>query len=111
MEALLHALTAITTSWAIPAAVGGVLWGILGGALPGISPSIAMAILLPMTYGMQPVTAMVLLASVLCRCRIRRLDPRDPDPHARHQFGRRHHGRRLRDGAPGPRRRGARASR
>jgi putative tricarboxylic transport membrane protein len=41
-----------------------VLWGILGGALPGISPSIAMAILLPMTYGMQPVTAMVLLASV-----------------------------------------------
>ncbi|GAB3763357.1 tripartite tricarboxylate transporter permease [Ramlibacter monticola] len=64
MEALLQALGALTGSWAIPAAFLGVLWGILGGALPGISPSIAMAILLPMTYGMQPVTAMVLLASV-----------------------------------------------
>lgn len=64
MDALAQALAALTGSWAIPAAFLGVLWGILGGALPGISPSIAMAILLPMTYGMQPVTAMVLLASV-----------------------------------------------
>src|SRR5215207_2769172 len=64
MDAVLQALGALGTSWAIPAAFLGVLWGILGGALPGISPSIAMAILLPMTYGMQPVTAMVLLASV-----------------------------------------------
>ena len=64
MDALAQAFTALTGSWAIPAAFLGVLWGILGGALPGISPSIAMAILLPLTYGMQPVTAMVLLASV-----------------------------------------------
>jgi putative tricarboxylic transport membrane protein len=64
MDAVVQAFTALTGSWAIPAAFLGVLWGILGGALPGISPSIAMAILLPMTYGMQPVTAMVLLASV-----------------------------------------------
>ncbi len=45
-------------------AVGGCLWGILGGALPGISPSIAMALLLPFTYGMDPIPAIVLLASV-----------------------------------------------
>jgi putative tricarboxylic transport membrane protein len=45
-------------------AFGGCLWGILGGALPGISPSIAMALLLPFTYGMEPVPAIVLLASV-----------------------------------------------
>jgi putative tricarboxylic transport membrane protein len=64
MDAVVQAFTALTGNWAIPAAFLGVLWGILGGALPGISPSIAMAILLPMTYGMQPVTAMVLLASV-----------------------------------------------
>jgi len=44
-------------------AVAGVGWGILGGALPGISPSIAMALLLPLTYGMDPVLAIVLLAS------------------------------------------------
>ena len=50
--------------WTIPAAFAGCLWGIFGGALPGISPSIAMALLLPFTYGMEPVTAIVLLASV-----------------------------------------------
>ena len=46
------------------ASLGGVIWGIFGGALPGISPSIAMALLLPFTYGMEPITAIVLLASV-----------------------------------------------
>jgi putative tricarboxylic transport membrane protein len=50
--------------WTIPAAFAGCLWGIFGGALPGISPSIAMALLLPFTYGMEPATAIVLLASV-----------------------------------------------
>jgi len=48
----------------LAAALGGVIWGIFGGALPGISPSIAMALLLPFTYGMDPVVAIVLLASV-----------------------------------------------
>jgi putative tricarboxylic transport membrane protein len=50
--------------WTVPAAFAGCLWGIFGGALPGISPSIAMALLLPLTYGMEPVAAIVLLASV-----------------------------------------------
>jgi putative tricarboxylic transport membrane protein len=54
---------ALFYSWAIPGAFLGVLWGILGGALPGISPSIAMALLLPLTYSLEPVTAIVLLAS------------------------------------------------
>jgi putative tricarboxylic transport membrane protein len=64
MEALTSALQALLSGWAIPAAFAGVLWGILGGALPGISPSIAMALLLPLTYGMDPTAAIVLLASV-----------------------------------------------
>jgi putative tricarboxylic transport membrane protein len=64
MEALSHATGALFHSWAIPGAFLGVLWGIFGGALPGISPSIAMALLLPLTYGMEPITAIVLLASV-----------------------------------------------
>ncbi len=55
---------ALTSTWAIPAAFLGVVWGIFGGALPGISPSIAMALLLPFTYGLDPVTAVVLLGSV-----------------------------------------------
>ena len=52
-----------TTTMVVPAALGGLIWGILGGALPGISASITMALLLPFTYTMQPVTAIVLLAS------------------------------------------------
>jgi putative tricarboxylic transport membrane protein len=64
MAELALAWKAMTTTWAVPAAFFGVTWGIIGGALPGISPSIAMALLLPITYGLDPVTAVVLLASV-----------------------------------------------
>jgi putative tricarboxylic transport membrane protein len=63
MEMLFYAWLALTTTPAAFAAVGGVVWGIVGGALPGISPSITMALLLPFTYGMEPVVAIVLLAS------------------------------------------------
>jgi putative tricarboxylic transport membrane protein len=64
MNGLGLAWTALTTSWAVPAAAVGVIWGIFGGALPGISPSIAMALLLPFTYSMDPMSAIVLLAAV-----------------------------------------------
>ena len=64
MNEIAIAWKALTTTWSIPAAFFGVVWGIIGGALPGISPSIAMALLLPFTYGLEPVTAVVLLASV-----------------------------------------------
>ena len=47
----------------IAAAFGGVAWGIFGGALPGISPSITMALLLPLTFGLEAATAIVMLAS------------------------------------------------
>jgi putative tricarboxylic transport membrane protein len=47
----------------IIAAVLGVAWGIVGGALPGISPSITMALLLPLTYALEPSIAIVLLAA------------------------------------------------
>jgi putative tricarboxylic transport membrane protein len=60
---LAHAWTALTTTPDAFAAIAGVVWGIIGGAMPGISPSITMALLLPFTYGMQPVVAIVLLAS------------------------------------------------
>ena len=63
MEAIGHAWSALTATPAVFAAMGGVVWGILGGALPGISPSIAMALLLPFTYTMDPIPAIVLLAS------------------------------------------------
>jgi putative tricarboxylic transport membrane protein len=55
---------ALTTGYAIPATVFGVIWGTLACALPGISPSIAMALLLPFTYAMAPISAVVMLAGV-----------------------------------------------
>lgn len=64
MEGIHYAWQALTGTWAVPAALAGVVWGILGGALPGISPSIAMALLLPFTYGMDPIAAIVLLGAV-----------------------------------------------
>ena len=64
MDGLTHAFAAFGSWQVVLAAFGGVLWGILGGALPGISPSIAMALLLPFTYDMSPVTAVVMLGSV-----------------------------------------------
>jgi putative tricarboxylic transport membrane protein len=63
MDGLLIGLEAIVSPVLLLAAFGGCLWGIIGGALPGISASITMALLLPFTYGMDPVTGIVLLAS------------------------------------------------
>ena len=63
MESLVQGLGLLVSTPLPLVAVAGVAWGILGGALPGISPSIAMALLLPLTYGMDPGLAIVLLAS------------------------------------------------
>ena len=63
MHDFIFMLQAVTSLSVILIAFGGVAWGILGGALPGISPSIAMALLLPLTYDMQPLHAIVLLAA------------------------------------------------
>ncbi|MBQ3077331.1 MAG: tripartite tricarboxylate transporter permease [Clostridia bacterium] len=42
----------------------GVCVGILGGAIPGISPSMAVALLLPITYGMEPHMALIMLMGI-----------------------------------------------
>src|ERR671913_1386298 len=43
----------------------GVLIGQIIGALPGIGPAAGMALLLPITYGMPPVTALMMLAGIM----------------------------------------------
>jgi putative tricarboxylic transport membrane protein len=43
----------------------GVLIGQIIGALPGIGPSAGMALLLPVTFGVPPVTAVVMLAGIM----------------------------------------------
>jgi putative tricarboxylic transport membrane protein len=42
----------------------GVIIGIMVGVLPGLSPSIGVALMLPATFGMDPMSALVLLTSV-----------------------------------------------
>jgi putative tricarboxylic transport membrane protein len=64
LDTVLEIARLLTGTPLVFVAIAGVAWGILGGALPGISPSIAMALLLPFTYGMEPASAIVLLASV-----------------------------------------------
>jgi putative tricarboxylic transport membrane protein len=64
MDTLFALIGAVPGAWTLLAALFGVVWGILGGAMPGISPSVAMALLLPITYGMDPTAALTMLASV-----------------------------------------------
>lgn len=47
-------------------AAGGVALGICVGALPGLSASMGIAVLIPVTYGMNPVSGLIMLASVYC---------------------------------------------
>lgn len=44
--------------------VMGVTFGIFVGAMPGLSPSMGVALLVPFTYSMDPMTAIILLAAV-----------------------------------------------
>ena len=43
----------------------GVLIGQINGALPGIGPSAGMALLLPLTFGLDPATAIMMLAGIM----------------------------------------------
>ncbi len=45
-------------------AFGGVLCGVIIGALPGLGPSVGIAVLLPLTYGMNPAAGIILLAGI-----------------------------------------------
>lgn len=63
MDAILTSFDMLGTTMIVPMAILGMTWGIFGGALPGISPSITMALLLPFTYTMEPIAALVLLTS------------------------------------------------
>ena len=62
MRMLGTAYELLTTTPIILSSIVGLVWGIIGGALPGISASITMALLLPFTYALPPVQAIVLLA-------------------------------------------------
>ncbi|MDB5533032.1 MAG: tctA, partial [Hyphomicrobiales bacterium] len=64
MESLLKSLMLLVTTPLIPASLIGLVWGVVGGAMPGLSASVTMALILPFTYTLDPMSAIVLLASV-----------------------------------------------
>lgn len=45
---------------------GGTILGILFGALPGVSSTMGCAVLIPLTYGMDPASGLILLAAIYC---------------------------------------------
>lgn len=60
MEGLSSALQPINLLWVL---VGGFL-GTIVGMLPGIGPATAIAILIPITFGMNPTSALILMAAI-----------------------------------------------
>jgi putative tricarboxylic transport membrane protein len=63
-ETFFHAFLAILTIENILAMVSGTLIGILIGALPGISTTIGLAVLIPLTFGIDPLIALGMMAGM-----------------------------------------------
>lgn len=59
-EGLLTALQPMNIFWII---IGGFL-GTIVGMLPGLGPATAVAVLIPVTFGMEPVSALILMAAI-----------------------------------------------
>ncbi|WP_053218367.1 tripartite tricarboxylate transporter permease [Virgibacillus senegalensis] len=60
MEGLSIAIEPVNIVWII---IGGFL-GTIVGMLPGLGPATAVAVLIPMTFGMDPVSAIILMAAI-----------------------------------------------
>jgi TctA family transporter len=64
LEALMHGFTIVLSVYHIALMLIGVLLGILVGVLPGLGAPNGVSLLLPLTFGMQPVSAIILLSSM-----------------------------------------------
>lgn len=61
---LLDAFLALLDIWVLVAAVFGIVVGIVIGAIPGLGPTMAIALLIPVTFSMDPIPAITLLLGV-----------------------------------------------
>ena len=77
----------------------GVLVGTAVGVLPGIGPAMTVALLLPLTYSLDPTAAIIIFAGHLLRRHVRRLDDQHPAEHTRGIGIHHHRHRRQQDGA------------
>ncbi|WP_136069303.1 tripartite tricarboxylate transporter permease [Modicisalibacter radicis] len=64
IDSLLHGLAVVLQPMNFLILLSAVFIGFIGGALPGISGVILVVILLPVTYGMEPTTAFMLLTAI-----------------------------------------------
>jgi len=64
LEMLLASLTDVLAPVTLAVIIFGILLGIMVGAMPGLSPSMGVALLVPFTYGMSPVLALILLVAI-----------------------------------------------
>ncbi|MEZ5649674.1 MAG: tripartite tricarboxylate transporter permease [Burkholderiaceae bacterium] len=61
---LVDAFFALLDVWVLIAAISGITVGIIIGAIPGLGPTMAIALLIPATFSMPPVPALILLLGV-----------------------------------------------
>ena len=64
LEQLAHGFSIALTLQNLALAFVGVLIGTMVGILPGIGPSAGIALALPLTFGLEPVTALIMLAGI-----------------------------------------------
>jgi len=64
IESLMHGFTVVLTWHHVLIIMGGVLLGILVGVLPGLGAPNGVTLLLPLTFSMDPVSAIILLTSL-----------------------------------------------
>jgi len=64
MEFYTNALAHVLTFGPLTAMIGATLLGVFIGALPGLNPVMAIALLLPLTYSMDPLVALAMVAGI-----------------------------------------------
>ena len=98
-DSLLQGMNLILTPGHIGLMVVGVLLGILVGVLPGLGAPNGVALLLPITFTMSPVSAIILLSCMYWGGVVRRIDHLDPLQHSRRAVIGGHDLRRLSHGS------------
>ena len=102
-----HGLITALQPWNLFYALIGVTLGTAVGVLPGIGPALTVALLLPVTYKLDPGRLADHVRRHLLWRHVWRLDHLDPAQHAGRKRLDRHRARGQQDGAQGPRRPGA----
>src|SRR6056297_3243877 len=64
VDSLMAGLSLVANIESFLALAGGVVIGVIGGAIPGMSATMAVALTLPFTFAMQPITGILLLLGV-----------------------------------------------